>query len=200
MSVHEARHPARARPRPERAIDTRRRDSADKLAAVGKVIKLLGRTGAPITRASISQLAGVSRSFTYENEDARELIEAAQNRSQVRTKSRIDTLTSQQEASWRERALNAEDHVVALRREVATQRRLVSDLTGQLREPDGTWITRDRDRLREANEVLLAERHQLVRERDELRRRLDGARANVSRLHARRVVELFPDGPGNAVQ
>lgn len=83
---------------------------------------------------------------------------------------------------------------------MASQRRLVSDLTGRLREPDGTWIERERDRLRDANEVLLSERHQLVRERDELRRRLDGARANVSRLNARRVVELFPDGPGKPVR
>ena len=104
-------------------------------------------------------------------------------------------MTAQQEASWRERALNAEDHVRDLRREVATQRRLISDLTGQLREPDGTWIERDRDRLREANELLLVERNNLLRERSELQRRLGGARANVSRLNAQRVTELYPDGP-----
>jgi uncharacterized protein (DUF3084 family) len=72
----------------------------------------------------------------------------------------------------------------------------VSDLTGQLREPDGTWIEHDRNRLRHENQTLLFERNQLVTERAELQRRLDGARANVSRLNEQRVTQLFPNGPG----
>jgi Family of unknown function (DUF6262) len=187
---------ARTRPRPERAIDARKQDSSAKVAAVSKVVKLLGRSGAPITRAAISQLAGVSRSFTYENDEARAIIAAAQTRSQARADASIATITAQQEASWRERALNAEDRTRELRGEIATQRRLVSDLTGQLREPDGTWIQHDRDRLRRENEALLLERNQLVRERAELQRKLDGARANVSRLNDKRVTQLFPNGPG----
>lgn len=197
MSVAAPRQ-AGARPRPERAIDARRREAATKVASVEKAVKALGRTGAPITRAAVSQLAGVSRSFTYENGQARAIIAAAQARTHARAEVRVETLTAQQEASWRERALNAEEEVRKLRQEVATQRRLVGDLMGQLREPDGTWVEHDRDRLRKENEQLLAERNQLVGERDDLRRRLDGARANVSRLNERRVTELFPDGPGRA--
>ncbi len=83
-----------------------------------------------------------------------------------------------------------------LRHELTAQRRLVSDLMGQLREPDGTWIEHDRERLRKEHEILLSERNQLVRERDDLQRKLNGARANISRLTERRVTELFPDGPG----
>jgi chromosome segregation ATPase len=186
----------RPRPRPAHAINARRQASADKLASVTRVVQLLGRTGVPITVSAVHRLAGVSRSFTYENEEARALIVAAQLRSLARANGRIDALTAQQEASWRERALNAEDHVRDLRREVTSQRRLISELTGQLREPDGTWIARDRERLREANELLLIERNNLLRERSELHRRLGGARANVSRLNAQRVAELYPDGPG----
>jgi hypothetical protein len=66
---------------------------------------------------------------------------------------------------------------------------------GQLREPDGTWIEHDRHRLRQENEHLLSERNQLLRERNEFQRRLDGARANISRLNERRIQDLFPDGP-----
>lgn len=190
--------PARARPRPERAIDARRREATSKVALVEKAVKLLGRTGAPITRAAVSQLAGVSRSFTYENSDARSIIAAAQARTQARAESRPETLSTQQEASWRERALNAEEEVRKLRQELMTQRRLVGELMGQLREPDGTWIEHDRERLRQENEVLCSERNQLLRERNELQRRLDGARANVSRLSERKVTELFPDGPGRS--
>lgn len=186
----------RPRPRPAQAINARRQASTDKLASVTRVVQLLGRTGVPITVSAVHRLAGVSRSFTYENEEARALIVAAQLRSLARANGRIDALTAQQEASWRERALNAEDHVRDLRREATTQRRLISELTGRLREPDGTWIARDRERLREANELLLVERNNLLRERSELQRRLGGARANVSRLNAQRVAELYPDGPG----
>jgi len=190
--------PARARPRPDRAIDARRREATTKVASVEKAVKLLGRSGAPITRAAVSTLAGVSRSFTYENDQARSIIAAAQARTQARAEARPETLTAQQDASWHERALNAEEEVRKLRQELTTQRRLVSDLMGQLREPDGTWIEQDRDRLRKENEVLCSERNQLRRERNELQRRLDGARANVSRLSERRVTELFPDGPSRS--
>jgi len=196
MSTTTAPPRSGARPRPERAIEARRRDATTKVAAVEKAVKLLGRTGAPVTRAAVSNLAGVSRSFTYENDQARTVIAAAQARTQSRAEVRVETLTAEQEASWRERALNAEEEVSRLRREITTQRRLVGDLMGQLREPDGTWLEHDRDQLRRENEVLVTERNQLVGERTELARRLDGARANVSRLNERRVTELFPDGPG----
>ena len=187
---------AQTRSQPDKAIDARRRDSAAKLAAVSRVVKQLGRSGVPVTRATVARLAGVSRSFTYENQTARTIIDTARSRSEARARTRIGTVTAQEEASWRERALHAEDYARQLRKEVALQRRLVSDLTGQLREPDGTWIERDRDRLRLTNEALLAERNQLVRERDELRRKLEAARSNVSRLLDRRVTELYPNGPG----
>ena len=186
------------RPRPQQAIDARKHASAAKVAAVGKAVKALGRTGAPVTRVGVAQLAEVSRSFTYENDAADSIIAEAQTRTQARAEGRIEQRTAQEEASWRERALNAEDEIRNLRRELATQRLLVGDLLGQLREPDGTWIEHDRNRLRKANEHLLSERNQLLRERNELQRRLDGARANVSSLNERRMQELFPDGPGRA--
>jgi small-conductance mechanosensitive channel len=190
---------APGRPRPQRAIDARRRDSTAKVAAVQKAVGLLGRTGAPMTRAAVSQLAGVSRSFTYENEEARTVIAAAQRRTNASAEGRMETMSAQQEASWRERALNAEDHVRKLQHELTTQRRLVGDLIGQLREPDGTWIEHDRDRIRKERDILLSERNQLVRDRDDLQRKLNGARSNISRLAERRVTELFPDGPGKTM-
>ena len=188
---------SRARPQPDRAIHARRRDAAAKAKAVEKVVKTLSRTGAPITRAAVARLAGVSRSFTYENEAAHAIVTEAQARSQAKADGRTEAITAQQEASWRERALNAEDQIRALRRDLYTERRLVADLIGQLREPDGTWIEHDRDRLRAENQQLLAERNQLLRERDALQRKLDSARANIAHIHQRRVTELFPAGPGN---
>jgi chromosome segregation ATPase len=187
-------------PRPDKAIDARRRAAAAKVTAVEKAVKTLGRTGAPITRAGVAQLAGVSRSFTYENDKARAMITDAQTRTQARVTDRVETMTAQQEASWRERALNAEDQIRTLHSELTTQRRLVADLMGQLRQPDGTWVQDDRNRLRETNEHLIAERDQLAKDRNELQRRLAGARANIAHLNSRHVTELFPAGPGQKTQ
>ena len=72
----------------------------------------LGRTGVPVTRAGVARLAGVSRSFTYENDQADAMIVAAQSRTQARAlPSERQQMTAQQEAAWKERALNAEDHM-----------------------------------------------------------------------------------------
>ena len=69
-----------------------------------------------------------------------------------------------------------------------------------MRQPDGTWVQDDRDRLRTANEHLITERDQLAKDRNELQRRLAGARANIAHLNSRHVTELFPDGPGQKTQ
>lgn len=184
------------KPTPAGAIQARRRDAAVKLAAVDKAVKTLTRTGAPITRAAVAALAGASRSFTYQNEAANALITAAQTRCQAVATGRVETLTEQQEASWRERALNAEDGIRALNRELTRQQQLVADLFGQLRDPDGTWLEHDRSQLREENQRLLLERNQLIAAQHDLQRKLDGARANASRLNSARVTQLFPAGPG----
>ena len=72
----------------------------------------------------------------------------------------------------------------------------MADLLGRLREPDGTWLEAERNQLRHDNEALRVERNQFLRERNELQRKLDGARANVSHLAEHRVTQLFPNGPG----
>jgi hypothetical protein len=120
------------------------------------------------------------------------MITEAQARTQARVTDRVETMTARQEASWRERALNGEDQIRTLRRELTIQRRLVADLMGQLRQPDGTWVEDDRNRLRDQNQHLVAERTASPRERNELQRRLDGARANVAHLNKVRVTDLFP--------
>lgn len=142
-----------------------------------KAVQTVARTGVPITRADIARLAGVSRSFTYQNEAADTLITSAQSRSRAQQSSRAQAVTAQQEASWRERALNAEDQIRSLGHELGKHRQLVADLLGQLRDPDGTWLAHDRNRLRDENEHLLTQRNQLLADHNDLQRKLAGARA-----------------------
>jgi hypothetical protein len=187
----------RPAPRPEQAIAARHRAAEAKTASVGKAIKTLARTGAPVTCAGVARLAGVSRSFLYENDQARALITTAQARTQARTAGTVPAATSQQEASWRERALNAEQRARDLHHELTAQRHLTAGLLGQLRQPDGTWLADENTRLRQQHEYLLAERNQLARDRNDLHRKLDAARANLARLTEQRVTSLFPHGPGH---
>ncbi len=197
MTASREAGPVRARrPKPEQAIAARRGAAERKAAAVAKAVKTLARTGAPITCAGVARLAGVSRSFIYENDQARTLVTAAQARTQAHTAGRVPAATAQQEASWRERALNAEQHARDLQHELTAQRRLAAGLLGQLRQPDGTWLADERDRLHAENDNLLAERNQLARERGDLQRKLDAARASTARLTQQRAAELFPGGPG----
>jgi hypothetical protein len=186
--------------RPEQAIAARRRAAEVKAAAVGKAVRSLARSGAPLTSAAIARLAGVSRSFIYENDQARAHVTAAQARTQTRAAGAIPAATARQEASWRERALNAEDKVRDLQHELTAQRRLAAGFLGQLRQPDGTWLADERTRLHDENERLLTNRNQLARERNDLQRKLDAARASLARLTAQRVTELFPQGPGQHPQ
>ena len=79
-----------------------------------------------------------------------------------------------------------------LRRELSAERQMTSDLLGRLRDPDGTWREDNRRQLRHDNERLRSEGDQLLRERNELRRKLDGARANVTRLAEQRVTRALP--------
>ena len=183
-------------PRPEQAIAARRRAAEAKAAAVGKAVTALARAGTPITSAAAARLAGVSRSFIYENDQARGLVTAAQARTQARAAGRIPATTAQAEASWRERALNAKQRVRDLQHEITAQRRLAAGFLGQLRQPDGTWLADERTRLQEENEHLLTDRNQLASERNDLHRKLDAARASLARLTEQRAAELFPHGPG----
>lgn len=138
MNQPEGTHKPERKPRPDRAIDARRRDAAAKVTVVDKAVKALGRTGVPVTRAGVARLAGVSRSFTYENDQADSLIQAAQSRTQTDRVESGRQMTAQQEAAWKERALNAEDRIRHLNSELGSQRQLIGDLLGRLRKPDGS--------------------------------------------------------------
>lgn len=173
------------KPAPEQAIEARRTAARIKESAVDKAIRQLSRTGTPIERTAVARLAGVSRSFTYENVHARAAIEAACDRSRADASRRVAERSAIEESSWRERALNAEDQLACIKRDLERQRTLVSDALAQLRDPDGTWLTAERDRRRTENEALLLERNNLASERNQTQRQLDAARSNITRLMQR---------------
>lgn len=182
---------------PTRAIEARRKQTAAKIDAVRRAIQGLDKARLPATHAAVRAASGVSRTFLYENSEAVALMKNARNRGNASLANVVEERLLLAEASDRERAANAEDALRRTRQQVKQANARIADLLGQLREPDGTWLVQDRDRLRERNEALLTEREALRRETELLRRQLDAARANVSRLSSRAVTQLYhdPDSP-----
>lgn len=72
----------------------------------------------------------------------------------------------------------------------------VTDLTGQLYDPDGTHLADENAKLRDLLAALNKNLHQAQIENNTLKRSLDGARANVKRERERTVTQLFGD-PAN---
>jgi hypothetical protein len=91
------------------AVAARRRNAKAALARVGDVLARMRREKTPVTVAAVSRRAGVSRTFLYSNPEARALLAGAIAGTRVRTAQGLAGQGAGQEATWRERALNAED-------------------------------------------------------------------------------------------
>ena len=73
------------------------------------------------------------------------------------------------------------------------RRRTISDLTGQLYDPDGNHLAEQNAELRNLVLTLNQNLRNAELENNKLRRSLDAARANVKRERERNVTQLFAD-------
>lgn len=167
----------------------RRRQTLEKLAAVDKTIAQLRRErGRPTVRA-IALRAGVSATFLYENADARARVQAAV----ADSKSRHDQIAcgthEHIEATWRERALNAEAELGRAQKEILTQRRRIGELMGRLRDFDQMVPGESVQTLVTENTSLKYRVQQLTREHRLLQERLEGTRSNL-RFADKRIADL----------
>lgn len=171
------------------AVAARRRQSEDKLARVENVIGQLRREQARVTVRAIAHRAGVSPTFLYENPVARALVQAAaanhtahRDRTAAQTHERV-------EATWRERALNAEAALTQAHKEILAQRQRIGQLMGQLRDFDQMVPGEAVQRLVSENASLKQQVRQLSREHRSLQERLEAARS-TNRFAERRVAAL----------
>jgi len=171
------------------AVAARRRQSEDKLARVEKVIGQLRREQARITVRAIAHRASVSPTFLYENPAARALVQAAaadnaarRDRTAAQTHERI-------EATWRERALNAEDALAQAHKEILTQRQRIGQLMGQLRDVDQMVSGESVQHLVSENASLKQQVRQLSQEHRSLQERLEASRS-TNRFAERRIATL----------
>jgi predicted nucleic acid-binding Zn-ribbon protein len=181
------------RRRPVEAIEQRFRASADCEKRVRAALTKLAKTGAPFTIENVCDLAGVGRTFIYDKRrpELTKAVLTAREASQAATSARAEQALDTDTASWRERALNAESVISTLRAAVRERDARISDLTGQLYDPEGNHLIEENAKLRRLLTTLNGTIAEANKENRALRRSLDGARANVKRERERNVTQLF---------
>ncbi|WP_432044176.1 hypothetical protein [Streptomyces cadmiisoli] len=95
----------------------------------------------------------------------------------------------EREATWRERALNAEDALEAAHGEILAQRTHICELLGQVRDLEAEWTEEAIQRITTENTTLKQRVRQLTADNRTLDERLKAARSNL-RFQDRRVADL----------
>ena len=197
-------HGASRDQRPAQRIADRRRDrSAPRraqaaLRRVHDAIARLRREKTPVSVAAVARRARVSRTFLYDNPEARTAVAAATAQT-AHGRAPTAARTTRQEETWRERALNAEDALKAAHAEILTQRTRIGELLGQIRDIEAEWTEEAIQRITTENTTLKQRVRQLTTDNRTLDERLQAARSNL-RFQDRRIAELEaqlanPDSP-----
>lgn len=177
---------------PLAAIEARKKDARTKLGSVEQALKrLLKQKVTEIDKSYLAALAGCSRTFLYQNQEARMLIAQAETRMKASPLKDAAASDAVDEANWRERALFAEQQLRTFREKNSSLSRTVADLLGQLRDPDGTWVEDEREQLRQQNETLRAALAAERLARSDAERRLEASRSNVRHLRQKEADKLF---------
>ncbi|MGW6454709.1 DUF6262 family protein [Streptomyces sp. NPDC055078] len=120
----------------EAVLAARRQQSQDKFRQVEKAIAQLRRERGRMTVRAIADRANVSSTFLYDNEAARALVQNTVTTSKRRLDLASEQTHNRIEATWRERALNAEAELTRAQKEVHAQRQQIGGLMGQIRDAE----------------------------------------------------------------
>jgi hypothetical protein len=126
-------------PRTAAALAARRRKTEAALERVHQAIARLRREKAQVSVAAVARRADVSRTFLYDNAEARAAVAAAMEQAGERRSPTLAEQHDEREATWRERALNAEDALKAARAEILAQRTSIGEPFGQVRDLEAEW-------------------------------------------------------------
>jgi hypothetical protein len=171
------------------ANQARQQSTRDKLDRIEATLRTMRRERTTITYPAIAHRASVSRTFLYQNPDAKNLVTtaiAASGDQRRRTHAATDAQT---EASWRQRALNAEDALKIAYTEIDTQRERIGILLGQIRDLQAEYAEGTAQRLAEENTALMQRVRQLADDNRGLEQRLHAARSN-NRFLDKRLADL----------
>ena len=171
------------------AVAARWRNTQAALARVRDAVARTRREKAPVTVAVVSRRARVSRTFLYSNPEARAVLADAIADTQTRNAHDLADRDAEEEATWRERALNAEDALKAAHAEILQQRERIGELLGQVRDLEAEWTQEAIHRVTTENTTLKQRVRQLTAHNRTLDERLKAARSNL-RFQDRRVADL----------
>ncbi|MGP4003976.1 DUF6262 family protein [Streptomyces sp. 8N706] len=176
--------------RTDAAIRARRQATQEMLQRLQTALAAMARDHTPVTVAAVARTARVSRTFLYQNQQARALVEQA-----VRTSSSHPELSNSSnhrqptQPAWRERALNAEEALAQTQREILTQRTHMAALLGKIRDLEHDLPEGSLQRIVTENTSLKQQARQLTQDNQRLQDRLAGARQN-NRFLDKRVADL----------
>ena len=171
------------------ANQARRKRTEEKLGGVAYAIAQLQRRRLPVTYPAIAARAGVSRTFPYDNPAARDLVTAAITRAGSQRQHDTATRDAEAEASWQQRALNAEQALKAAHAEIRAQRTRIGELLGQLRDIEHERDSDATSRLGAENATLRQRIRDLTAGQRTLEERLQAARSN-NRFLDKRIADL----------
>ncbi|MFB9678345.1 MULTISPECIES: DUF6262 family protein [Streptosporangiaceae] len=175
--------------RTENANHARQRAIKTMLEQLEATLRQMQRERALITTAAAARRAQVSRSFIYQNPQARQLVaQAAKATSETRADD-VARKAEQVEAAWKDRALNAEDGIKAAHAEIVAQRGQIGQLLARLRDYETDLPDDAHGRLLAENTTLKQKVRRLTDETRTLNERLQAARSNA-RFADRRIAEL----------
>jgi integrase len=176
-------------PRTAAALAARRSTTQAALGRVRDAISRLRKEKIPVSVAAVGRRAGVSRTFLYENPEARGEVAAAIADAGERRGQALVEQDEQHETTWRERALNTEDALKAANTEILTQRTRIGELLGRIRDLQAEWTEEAIQRITTENTTLKQRVRQLTTDNRTLEERLKAARSNL-RFQDRRVADL----------
>ena len=129
----------KTRRRPVEMIDHRANATVDCERRVREALTKLAKTGEPFTVEDVRREAGVGKTFIYHKShpELTQDILAARDASKAKAVARGDVEVQKAIGSWRQRALNAENLALSLRSTITDREHQISDLTGQLYDPEG---------------------------------------------------------------
>ncbi|MBT2401384.1 DUF6262 family protein [Streptomyces sp. ISL-100] len=176
-------------PRTAAALAARRRKAEASLQRVHEAITRLKREKTQVSVAAVARRADVSRTFLYDNPEARAAVATAMAEAGDRRSQMLADQEDEREATWRERALNAEDALKATHAEILAQRTRIGELLGQIRDLQAEWTEEAIQRITTENTTLKQRVRQLTADNRTLDERLKAARSNL-RFQDRRVADL----------
>jgi predicted nuclease with TOPRIM domain len=171
------------------ALAARHRATEAALKRVRDAITRLRREKAQVSVAAVARRADVSRTFLYSNPDARAAVATAVAKAGEHRVQLLAAQDDEREATWRERALNAEDALKAAHAEILAQRARIGELLGQVRDLETEWTQEAIARITTENTTLKQRVRQLTADNRTLDERLKAARDNL-RFHDKRIADL----------